>query len=56
MKVPITKVVVHAGQDALDLMPSVEADLRSALRVQAFELSLAESREIRVHGYETGPS
>ena len=49
---PITKVTVRAERAQLDLMPAVEADLRSALRVQAFELSVGEPREITVQGYE----
>jgi len=52
LKVPITKVTIRAPRAHLDLMPVVDADLRSALRVQAFELSEGEPREIIVHGYE----
>ena len=37
LKVPITKVTVKAEAAAVALMPIVEADLRAALRVQAFE-------------------
>jgi valyl-tRNA synthetase len=55
LKVPITSVTVRAGRAQLDLMPAIEADLRSALRVQAFELSLGEPGEITVQGYEPGP-
>ena len=33
-------------------MPIVEADLRAALRVQAFEIVVGEPREILVAGYE----
>ena len=51
LKVPITKVTVRAERAQLDRMPAVEADLRSALRVQAFELAVGEPREITVHGY-----
>jgi hypothetical protein len=36
-------------------MPIVEADLRAALRVQAFETSPGEAREIVVTGYEPIP-
>ena len=54
LKVPITKVTVKAARAHLDRMPVVEADLRSALRVQAFELSVGEPREIIVQGYEGG--
>jgi len=52
LKVPITKVTVKAARAHLDLMPVVDADLRAALRVQAFELSEGEPREVTVHGYE----
>jgi valyl-tRNA synthetase len=52
LKVPITKVTIKAPRARLDLMPIVEADLRAALRVQAFELSPGEPREILVQGYE----
>jgi valyl-tRNA synthetase len=52
LKVPITKVTIRAPRAHLDLMPVVDADLRSALRVQAFELSEGEPREIIVQGYE----
>jgi valyl-tRNA synthetase len=56
LKVPITKVRVTADRTHLDLMPLVEADLRAALRVQAFELVAGDPREILVEGYETGAS
>jgi len=52
LKVPITKVNIRAPRAHLDLMPVVDADLRSALRVQAFALSEGEPREIVVQGYE----
>jgi valyl-tRNA synthetase len=52
LKVPITRVTVQATADAAGLMPIVEADLRAALRVQAFETSVGEPREILVAGYE----
>jgi valyl-tRNA synthetase len=55
LKVPITKVDVKADAAAIALMPIVEADLRSALRVQAFETSVGEPREIVVAGYEPIP-
>jgi len=55
LKVPITKVTVKADEAAAALMPIVEADLKSALRVQAFETSVGDPREIRVHGYEPVP-
>jgi valyl-tRNA synthetase len=55
LKVPITKVTVKADRAHLDRMPAVDADLRSALRVQAFELAVGEPLEITVHGYDAGP-
>ena len=55
LKVPITKVTVKADEAAVSLMPIVDADLRGALRVQAFETSVGEPREIVVQGYEPPP-
>ena len=52
LKVPITKVSVTADAGAAALMPIVEADLRAALRVQAFETAIGEPRAIVVAGYE----
>ena len=52
LKVPITSVKIKAERASIDRMPKVEADLRSALRVQAFEVSEGEPREIVVTGYE----
>ena len=52
LKVPITRVAIAADAEAIALMPIVEADLRAALRVQAFEASVGEQREIVVVGYE----
>jgi valyl-tRNA synthetase len=52
LKVPITKVTITAEAGAVALMPHVEADLRSALRVQAFEIAGGEPRAIVVAGYE----
>jgi valyl-tRNA synthetase len=56
LKVRITRVMVKTDEEAAGLMPIVEADLRSALRVQAFETSVGEPREIVVAGYEPPPS
>jgi valyl-tRNA synthetase len=53
LKVPITKVTVIAGAEHAGLMPIVEADLRSALRVQAFDTVVGDPREILVAGYAT---
>jgi valyl-tRNA synthetase len=55
LKVPITKVTVRAEVDAIALMPIVDADLKAALRVQAFETAVGEPREIVVQGYEAAP-
>ena len=52
LKVPISKVTVTADAEAAALMPIVEADLRAALRVQAFETTVGEPRAIVVAGYE----
>jgi valyl-tRNA synthetase len=52
LKVPITSVTVKAEADRVALMPVVEADLKAALRVQVFETSVGEPREIVVGGYE----
>jgi len=52
LKVPITKVTVKGESHNIQWMPMVEADLRSALRVLAFESSVGDPREILVVGYE----
>jgi valyl-tRNA synthetase len=52
LKVRITKVTVRAEPQQLEWMPLVEADLRSALRVDAFEAAAGDPREILVVGYE----
>jgi valyl-tRNA synthetase len=52
LKVPITSVSVTAEAGVAGLMPLVEADLRAALRVQAFQTSVGEPRAIVVTGYE----
>jgi valyl-tRNA synthetase len=51
LRVPITSVGVKAPAEVVALMPLVEADLRAALRVQAFQVSPGDPREIVVHGY-----
>ena len=56
LKVPITKVSVKAEAAAVALMPVVEADLKAALRVQAFETTVGEPREMVVAGYEPPPA
>ncbi|MGE0705093.1 MAG: valine--tRNA ligase [Vicinamibacterales bacterium] len=56
MRNPITRVSIRAPQSSVALMPAVEADLRAALRVLAFEVSVGEPREVSVAGYETAPA
>jgi valyl-tRNA synthetase len=51
LKVPIRKVTIRDRRGNIELMPLVEADLRSSLRVQAFETIVGEPREIFVVGY-----
>jgi valyl-tRNA synthetase len=53
LKVPITKVVVTADDATVGLMPLVEADLKSALRVKVFETRVGDPPSILVQGYET---
>src|SRR6185503_6707855 len=48
LKVPISKVTVKTDADAAALMPIVDADLKAALRVQAFETTVGEPRQILV--------
>jgi valyl-tRNA synthetase len=52
LKVPITRVTIKAPSAEVGLLAIVEADLRAALRVQAFEASVGEPREILVAAYE----
>jgi valyl-tRNA synthetase len=55
LKVPITKVTIKADAASIGHMKDIEADLKSALRVQAFEYTAADAgapHEIVVTGYE----
>jgi valyl-tRNA synthetase len=55
LKVPITKVTIKADALSLGHMQDLEADLKAALRVQAFEIEASPSgapHEIVVAGYE----
>jgi valyl-tRNA synthetase len=52
MKVPITSVSIVAHDTSVGLMPIVEQDLKSALRVKAFHVSVGEPQRIAVDGYE----
>jgi hypothetical protein len=54
LKIPITKVTVRTDAASAALMPIVDADLRAALRVKAFETTVGE-REVVVEGYEPPP-
>jgi valyl-tRNA synthetase len=55
LKVPITRVAVRAHDTTVGLMPIVEQDLRSALRVKAFEIAIGDPQQIVVEGYEDVP-
>jgi valyl-tRNA synthetase len=55
LKVPIARVTIKAESRLVEWMPIVEADLRSSLRVQAFETTVGEPREILVVGYAPAP-
>ncbi len=52
LKVPITSVTIKASSAEVGLLTIVEADLRAALRVQAFDASVGEPREILVAAYD----
>jgi len=53
LRVAITKVTIKAPDSAVShLMPHVEADLKAALRVNAFETIQGEPREFVVAGYD----
>jgi valyl-tRNA synthetase len=52
LKVPITKVTIKTDPVSLSHMKDLESDLKAALRVQSFEASVGEPREIVVAGYE----
>jgi valyl-tRNA synthetase len=52
LKVPITRVMIQAHDTTVGLMPIVEADLKSALRVQTFETVVGDPQTIAVAGYE----
>ena len=51
LKVPITSVRITAHDTTVGLMPIVEADLKSALRVQKFDVSVGDPSAIVVEGY-----
>ncbi len=52
LKVPITRVSISAHDTTVGLMPMVEQDLKAALRVKAFSVSVGEPQRIVVDGYE----
>ena len=55
LKVPISRVTVRADLEKTQWMPIVGADLRSSLRVQAFETTVGAPQQIVVLGYEAVP-
>jgi len=56
LKVPIVSVSLKAEPGALQLLPDIDADLRSALRVRTFEPIPGEPRQITVVGYDNAPA
>ncbi|HKT78711.1 MAG TPA: class I tRNA ligase family protein, partial [Vicinamibacterales bacterium] len=52
LKVPITLVRIATTADRAAMFPAIDADLRSALRVKAFELTVGDPQQITVAGYE----
>src|SRR5262249_23484601 len=54
LKVPISKVRIKDAAGSISYLPMVEADLRSALRVKAFEAEIGEPREVGGVGWEWG--
>jgi valyl-tRNA synthetase len=56
LRVPISRVRIRAPREVVALMPHVEADLRAALRVRAFDTEAGEPREVVVEGYDPDPS
>jgi len=54
--VPIVSVSLKAEPGALQLLPDIDADLRSALRVRTFEPIPGEPRQITVVGYDNAPA
>jgi hypothetical protein len=52
LKVPITAVTISAEPDAQAWMSVVENDLKSALRVQRFDLMAGDARSFTVAGYD----
>jgi len=54
LKVPIVRVRIIAHDTTVGLMPIVEADLRAALRVQQFDVSVGDPPAIVVEGYDPG--
>jgi valyl-tRNA synthetase len=55
LKVPITKVRITAHDTTVGLMPIVESDLKSALRVQQFDIAVGDPGAIVVEGYAPPP-
>ena len=56
LKVPITRVDVTASAAELSLLARVEADLKAALRVQAFVAAEGATRQFAVAGYDAAPA
>jgi len=56
LRVPITSVVITTSEETAALMRVVEADLKSALRVKAFECVVGASQGVAVAGYDVEPA
>jgi valyl-tRNA synthetase len=56
LRVPITSVLVTTTGEGTGLMRLVEADLKSALRVKAFECVAGDHHGVTVAGYEVEPA
>ncbi len=56
LKVPIAAVSVTAHDTTVGLMPIVEQDLKSALRVKRFDVAVGEPQQIIVLGYDAAPA
>jgi valyl-tRNA synthetase len=55
LRVPISRVFVRADAETAALLPLVEADLKTALRVRTFEVAQSGHPGIDVEGYEQAP-
>jgi len=52
LRIPITRITIQGQNSTLEVMPIIEADLRSAVRAQAFDAIIGDTQRIIVEGYE----